>query len=339
MRIAIFIEHLDRIQKTRPDDRIAANPDTSGLSDPQTRQLIHRFIRQSSAAADDAHMPLLVNRTRHNSDFAFSRRNNSRTIRPNQSRPRIFQSRRHAHHVQSRHALGDANHQRQTSVHRLQNRIGRKWRRHKNHRHVRFRSLHRFRHGIEYGHFQMFRPALPRRNARHHFRPVIQHLLRVKTPLAARDSLHDQPRILINQHAHRAPPASATAFSAPSFIPSATAKLNPELRKMSLPCCTLVPSMRTTTGTLNFSSFAAPTTPLASTSQRKIPPKMFTNTARTFGSLSKMRNAFFTCSSEAPPPTSRKFAGLPPLNLMMSIVAIANPAPFTMQAISPSSLM
>ena len=40
-----------------------------------------------------------------------------------------------------------------------------------------------------------------------------------------------------------------------------------------------------------------------------------------------------------PPPTSRKFAGMPPAYLMMSMVAMASPAPFTMHAILPSSLM
>src|SRR3546814_9099642 len=41
----------------------------------------------------------------------------------------------------------------------------------------------------------------------------------------------------------------------------------------------------------------------------------------------------------APPPTSRKFAGKAPFSLMMSIVAIARPAPLTMQPMLPSSLM
>ena len=44
-----------------------------------------------------------------------------------------------------------------------------------------------------------------------------------------------------------------------------------------------------------------------------------------------------TRSLVAPPPTSRKFAGWPPWSLMRSMVAMARPAPFTMQAISPSS--
>ena len=41
----------------------------------------------------------------------------------------------------------------------------------------------------------------------------------------------------------------------------------------------------------------------------------------------------------APPPTSRKLAGSPPSCWMMSIVAIARPAPFTMQPMLPSSAM
>src|SRR5947199_383939 len=40
-----------------------------------------------------------------------------------------------------------------------------------------------------------------------------------------------------------------------------------------------------------------------------MPPKMFTSTALTFLSSSRMRKASVTCSTLAPPPTSRKFAG------------------------------
>ncbi|GAC1411242.1 MAG: ADP-forming succinate--CoA ligase subunit beta [Novosphingobium sp.] len=51
--------------------------------------------------------------------------------------------------------------------------------------------------------------------------------------------------------------------------------------------------------------------------------------------------AFVTCSCVAPPPTSRKFAGatpsFAPTCLMMSIVAIAKPAPLTRQPTFPSS--
>src|SRR5215467_10314005 len=49
---------------------------------------------------------------------------------------------------------------------------------------------------------------------------------------------------------------------------------------------------------------------------------MLISTAFTFLSLSRISNACVTCSSLAPPPTSRKFAGIPPANWMMSMVAM-----------------
>ena len=50
-------------------------------------------------------------------------------------------------------------------------------------------------------------------------------------------------------------------------------------------------------------------------------------------------NAAATFSLEAPPPTSKKFAGSFPYSLIISIVAIAKPAPLTMHPIDPLSLM
>ncbi|MNS95222.1 hypothetical protein D3C72_1294710 [compost metagenome] len=46
----------------------------------------------------------------------------------------------------------------------------------------------------------------------------------------------------------------------------------------------------------------------------------------------------FTVSAFAVPPTSKKFAGSPPAILIISIVAIAKPAPFTIQPTLPSNL-
>ena len=66
---------------------------------------------------------------------------------------------------------------------------------------------------------------------------------------------------------------------------------------------------------------------------------MLMKTARTFLSEIRIRKAFSICSALAPPPTSRKLAGSPPASLMMSMVAMARPAPFTMQPTLPSSLM
>ena len=68
-----------------------------------------------------------------------------------------------------------------------------------------------------------------------------------------------------------------------------------------------------------------------------MPPKMLTKIPFTLGSAVMILNASVTFSAVAPPPTSRKFAGSPPKCLMMSIVAIARPAPLTMQPMLPSS--
>ena len=53
------------------------------------------------------------------------------------------------------------------------------------------------------------------------------------------------------------------------------------------------------------------------------------HTVLTFLSEVIKLNASVTCSAVAPPPTSKKLAGLPPWSLMMSIVDMAKPAPFT----------
>ena len=68
-----------------------------------------------------------------------------------------------------------------------------------------------------------------------------------------------------------------------------------------------------------------------------MPPKMLTRIAFTFASRRISLNASLTFSLSAPPPASRKFAGVPPQSLIMSSVAIASPAPFTMQPMLPSS--
>ena len=58
--------------------------------------------------------------------------------------------------------------------------------------------------------------------------------------------------------------------------------------------------------------FTAAITPSAMMSQRMMPPKMLTRMPFTFGSDRMILKASVTFSLEAPPPTSRKFAGSAP---------------------------
>ena len=113
----------------------------------------------------------------------------------------------------------------------------------------------------------------------------------------------------------------------------------PESLRIFLPRSSLVPFMRTTSGTESFTSRAAATTPVAMVSHFMMPPKMLTRIAFTFVFDSMILNAAVTFSAVAPPPTSRKLAGAPPNSLIVSIVAMARPAPFTMQPMLPSSEM
>ena len=76
--------------------------------------------------------------------------------------------------------------------------------------------------------------------------------------------------------------------------------------------------------------------PLATRSHLTIPPKILTNIALTLGSLIIILNAVSTRSLSAVPPTSKKLAGLPPACFIKSIVAMAKPAPLTMQPTLPS---
>src|SRR5690606_27502241 len=132
---------------------------------------------------------------------------------------------------------------------------------------------------------------------------------------------------------------AATTFCAASAMLSAEMIGRPDSRRICFPRSSLVPFMRTTSGTESFTSRAAATTPAAMVSHFMMPPKMLTRIAFTFGFESMILNAAVTFSVVAPPPTSRKFAGEPPKSLIVSMVAMARPAPFTMQPISPSSEM
>eukprot|EP00732_Lithocolla_globosa_P004502 Lithocolla_globosa_v1_NODE_4182_length_1492_cov_405.469729.p2 type:complete len:136 gc:universal NODE_4182_length_1492_cov_405.469729:1315-908(-) len=113
----------------------------------------------------------------------------------------------------------------------------------------------------------------------------------------------------------------------------------PSVRMISLASSTFVPAKRTIKGCLSPISLAALMIPLAIVSHFIIPPKMLTKIPLTLGSEVMILKASLTASSVAPPPTSRKLAGVPPLSLIMSIVAIAKPAPLTRQPISPSMAM
>ncbi len=196
-------------------------------------QLADRFVRQRAAAAYDADMARLMNLAGHNAHLALARRNDTRAIGANQARAASAQHGRDANHVDGGNALGDAHGQWQTRIDGFENRIGRVRRRNENKRRVSAGFAHGVCHRIEYGNTFVLAATLARRHSRDDARTVSNHLLRVETSLAPRKALHDHSGLTVNQNAHRAPPARRTAFSAPSFMPSAIVKLSPESRRIS----------------------------------------------------------------------------------------------------------
>ena len=73
--------------------------------------------------------------------------------------------------------------------------------------------------------------AFAGRDAADDFGAVLDHLLRVERAFAAGQALHEELCFLVDQDAHRAPPARATTFSAPSFMSRAMVKFRPEARE------------------------------------------------------------------------------------------------------------
>src|SRR6185369_16542486 len=258
-------------------------------------------------------------------------------VGPHEPRARGSEHRLDAHHVVHRHALGDAHHELDAGPDGFQDRIRRARGRHVDHACRRARVAHRVLHRVEHRQAQVLLAAATGGHPADELGAVGERLLGVKGALLAGEPLADDLGVAVYENAHALPfLASATTLRAASVRSSAGVIVSPLLASMPRAVSALVPSRRTTTGTFTPTFFTALMTPSAMMSQRTMPPKMFTSTARTRELERMSSNAAVTRSLVAPPPTSRKLAGCPPCSLIRSMVAIARPAPFTMQAMSPS---
>src|SRR5580700_392189 len=336
-RARIALEQLEHIDEIHAAHRVAADADAGALTESDLGGLKHRLVGERAGARHDAHDALLVDEAGHDPDLALSGSDHAGTVGPDETRRGSRERRLDAHHVVDRYALGDAHHQLDAGIRRLEDRVGRARRRHVDHAGGGAGGTHRVPHRIEYRQAEVLLAAAAGRDAADELRAVVERGLRMKGPLPAGEPLTDDPRVAIDQDAHAVPRASATTLRAASVRSAAAVMVRPLFASSARARSALVPSSRTTTGTGTPTFFTALMMPSAMRSQRTMPPKMFTSTART-REFDRMRpNAALTRSAVAPPPTSRKFAGCPPCSLIRSMVAIASPAPFTMQAMLPSS--
>src|SRR5690606_4249037 len=286
----------------------------------------------------DTDLARLVNVSRHDADLAFTRRDYARTVRADQANTALAHDILfHIQHIECRNTFGNADDQFNTGICRFDNGILAERCRHVDHRCGGAGFLYCFGNRIEHRQVEVFLAALARRHAANHLGTVGNRLLGMEGALRAGKALADNPRVLVDQYAHATPPAALTTCSAASLKPLAGVIARPLSASFCEPSSALLPSRRTTTGILTPTSLTAAMMPSAIRSQRTMPPKMFTSTAFTLSSDRMILNASVTRSRVAPPPTSRKLAGKPPFSLIRSMVAMARPAPFTMQPMLPSS--
>src|SRR5690242_20846120 len=86
---------------------------------------------------------------RHDADLAFTWRNNTGAVRPDQSRAARLQELPDAHHVERRNSFSNTDDQLDLGVCGLHDRVGSEWRRNEDDGCIGAGLVHRFLHGIE----------------------------------------------------------------------------------------------------------------------------------------------------------------------------------------------
>src|SRR5215475_6965651 len=279
-----------------------------------------------------------MNVPQHDADLTLPRGNSTRAIRTQELGSSSLQISFHSDHVPHRNPFSNTDDERNTRVRRFHYCIRSEWRRYVDHAEIGRRLANGASDGIEDRNAFERGPPLAGGYPRDHLSPVLLARLGMKLAGGAGDALGQNPSLFADQDRHVYFTA-CTIFSAPSAIVSAEMMGRPESARIFRPNSTFVPCIRITNGTLILSSRAASTTPWARTSQRMMPPKILIKTPRTLGSERMILKAWATLSLVAPPPTSRKLAGSPPQSLIISIVAMAKPAPLTIQPMLPSKEM
>src|SRR5579859_1230166 len=333
--LLIALKKTQAIGKSRSNDRIAPNAHTGGLPDPGCREQRHDLIRQRARARDKAHMPLAENAIRDDPNLAHTRRAKPWAVRPDQPHLLLLDTNHHPHHIQHRDILRNADNQPDVCISRLHNGIGSARWGYKNAARVCPRLLLRLGDRIKDRHTFHLCVAFAGSHATNQFRSGGQHVPGMKLSFAPGDTLDDHTRGLIEKNAHACSFIAATIFCAASriFWP----QVRPASASIARPSASPVPDRRTTMGMPLGNSACARMTPRATSSPRVMPPKILTRMPLTSGSCARNSIAFFSNSALAPPPKSKKLAGLPPTRATISTVVIANPAPLAITPTSPSS--
>mmetsp|Transcript_23747 Transcript_23747/g.70229 ORF Transcript_23747/g.70229 Transcript_23747/m.70229 type:complete len:424 (+) Transcript_23747:418-1689(+) len=126
LRLRVGVKVLERVEEVCTVERVAADADDHRLAEPlgevdlvvERRRLVHRLVRQRARARDDPDLSLLVDVAGHDADLARAsggvlRVDDARAVWPDQPRLRLAHQRFfYLDHVMLRHALRDADYQR-----------------------------------------------------------------------------------------------------------------------------------------------------------------------------------------------------------------------------------
>src|SRR5258708_732535 len=312
-RVGILLERREAVDEIGAVDRVAADADARALPHAGARQLVDDLVRQRPGAAHDTNVAWRADTAGNDADLALARRDETGTVRAQEAGALLLHEGIHSRHVQHRHALGDAGDEPDAGAGGFHHRVPPEHRGHVNDGRIRIGGTHRVRHGVEDLHRSAKGlTAFPGRHAANDLRAVLDHLLRVKAAIAARDALHDDRRGLVDEDAHAAFPPCASATACLTASSMSDDAVNPLSCRIFMASSSFVPVRRMTSGMRSGLAFVAVTMPLATSSVRVMPPKMLKRMAFTLGSSVMIRRALTTFSGSDDPPMSRKLAGSPP---------------------------
>eukprot|EP00043_Microstomoeca_roanoka_P023704 m.259179 g.259179 ORF g.259179 m.259179 type:complete len:275 (-) comp34239_c0_seq1:1149-1973(-) len=213
LRLVVVEEHVQHVDMLGTLDRVAADADCGRLAQAHVRGLLDGFVGQRARPRHHTDRPALVDMTGHDADLAGVGGDDTGAVRADQARLAVDQRPLHAHHVEHRNALGDADDQLHLGVDRFEDRVGREGRRHIDDRGIRFGHVLGLVHRVEDRQVQMRGAAFAGRHAADHLGAVGDGLFAVEGPLRAGQALADHLGVFVDKNGHSITPSPLSRFS------------------------------------------------------------------------------------------------------------------------------
>src|SRR5881628_3105410 len=106
-RLAVFLEHRERVHHARADDRVPADPDAGRLSETGIGHGVHDLVGQRPAAGDDARVALPEQLVWHDSHLRLAGRGESGAVGSDDGATAAAGVRHHVQAIVERDSFGD----------------------------------------------------------------------------------------------------------------------------------------------------------------------------------------------------------------------------------------